>query len=109
MPQLGALLPFVFVGLGGFTYSNSLQKKGTLILTSLLEDLANHQSKPPTMLPQKQFLVFWLFWDPLCFPLARQQILFFAGVLISAKYGSPANLRFFGTTKCGDGFNEIHQ
>ena len=38
-PAIGALLPFPFFG-GGFPYENRLQKKvGSLILTSLLEDL----------------------------------------------------------------------
>ena len=42
---LGPFVPFYrfFFG-GGFPYYNRLQKKGALILTSLLEDLAYYDS-----------------------------------------------------------------
>ena len=46
LDRSGAVLPILFWW-GGFPYQNRLQKKGTLIPTSLLEDLDNFCPPPP--------------------------------------------------------------
>ena len=45
VPQPGALLPFLFCWGGGFPHSNrqSRKRSGTLILSSLLEDLLSNK------------------------------------------------------------------